>query len=76
VNTEHPSDLFPLSYGASLALGLFLILGLPRERHASGGGRRTRSAPAGLTEADLPAPAVTMQRKPRMNAMFEGSFPD
>lgn len=27
----HPADLSPLSYGSGLALGLCLILGLPRE---------------------------------------------
>jgi len=29
MNTHDPSDIAPLSYGAGLALGLMLILGLP-----------------------------------------------
>jgi hypothetical protein len=29
MNTADPTDLSPLSYGAGLTLGLFLILGLP-----------------------------------------------
>jgi hypothetical protein len=32
MNTHDPSDIAPLSYGAGLALGLMLIIGLPAEK--------------------------------------------
>lgn len=35
MNTHDPSDIAPLSYGAGLALGLMLILGLPAEKKTS-----------------------------------------
>ncbi len=40
MNTNDPTDLSPLSYGTGLALGLFLILGLPSDPQS---GLRRRS---------------------------------
>lgn len=41
MDSTHPADLSPLAYGTGLALGLLLILGLPRDPAAT---RRERPA--------------------------------
>lgn len=55
MNTDHPADLAPLSYGSGLALGLMLILGLPSEpRKAAVAGENLPRVPAGDATAKLP----------------------
>ncbi len=46
MNTDDPADISALSYGTGLALGLFLILGLPSEPRSGRGGSPRRITPA------------------------------
>lgn len=60
MNTDHPADIAPLSFGPGLALGLLLILGLPSDPTR---GRTVTSAPTAADDstavpAMLPLPHV------------------
>lgn len=55
MNTDDPTDLSPLSYGTGLALGLFLILGLPSDPHSGLRRRNERTTQdSRLAQADGP----------------------
>jgi hypothetical protein len=61
MNTHDPSDIAPLSYGAGLALGLMLILGLPaEEKQSQPSTAPAKREPTGcrLTEAESPATPI------------------
>jgi hypothetical protein len=52
-----PASLSPLSYGPGLALGLFLIVGLPAEPPSGDGGSRAAPPPVNPVPATLRAGA-------------------
>jgi hypothetical protein len=47
MNSENPTDYAPLSYGAGLALGLLIILGLPSESSTTSTPAIARKHPEG-----------------------------
>ena len=60
MNTQDPSDIAPLSYGAGLTLGLMLILGLPAEKKTTPtpATRTPRACESKLAEAVHTVPAT------------------
>lgn len=77
MNTEHPEDLAPLHYGCGLAIGLMLILGLPRQRPTDVPAKpKTRvSCPADSVVA-VPSPAEFTRQSPAGAAQESASrFP-
>lgn len=55
MNTDHPADIAPLSFGPGLALGLLLILGLPSEPTRGRTVTSGRTAPDNSAAAPQPA---------------------
>ncbi len=61
MNTDHPADIAPLSFGPGLAIGLLLILGLPSEpRHV----KASSASRSGPESPDAPPMAASPALRP------------
>lgn len=61
MNFDNPSDLSPLSYGAGLALGLALVLGLPGAPTAAVSPRSAKMPGDRFATSPTPVPPSIVQ---------------